>query len=519
MTVFPDVGAKTAIKWSLLLALSVFAQSYWGVGISRANLPCAHVLDANGSTVTAYCNGDSISIQSALDFAESYGHSKVGLDSGIFWVNQPMSVPFRWDDTPVGVFVPSGVDLVGSQVSPSIIKVSADLPQRVIVVTDETSSQTVELPALEAIVAAGGSKADREVRLTKLLISDIEIDGETNGILKTGIGLWVGWAKGDIRIERMHVHHTKRSGISLGYVSAEVCDSTNPQLEKAYEARGLINAFGRIQNNYLHHVNGSGIGVQFGANFDIAYNRIANGFPSGNSVGVGGFVGARNLSIHDNQVEQVHSGLAFDGSYPLCTLGFPRTRVGALAAQVARDEAGIGNELGFGQYISMRNNTIIGALEGISLWRQKYHQIIDNLVTGLPRQNGNDTVPRGLLLVESRDNYAIGNTIDNFEAGVWIYSAGYSLVGSTFNGIGTIPSGNIWVNKGNLISNSLVGMIMVEEGSFKRTPVASTVGPNAFRDNQVVNARDIYCSYRNPPPSGTIATGNIPGSCNLPPSP
>jgi hypothetical protein len=118
MKISPGVRAKTAIMWSLILALSVLAPSYWGVGISRANLPCAHVLDANGNTVTSYCNGDSTSIQSAVDFAKLYGHSKVALDPGIFWVNQSISVQFRWNDTPVGVFVPSGVDLVGSQVSP-----------------------------------------------------------------------------------------------------------------------------------------------------------------------------------------------------------------------------------------------------------------------------------------------------------------------------------------------------------------------------------------------------------------
>jgi parallel beta-helix repeat protein len=442
-----------------------------------ANSPCAHV-ENNQTIIKSFCSdADPNPIQNAINFAHQNNYNLVQLDGGNFVLTQPirnsattMYSPFN---AGIGLYVPSNIILTGSTNlnDPTIVSIGANID------------------SVDVIIYVADDQTNLDATLHDTTLSYLEINGTTNNIRKSVVGIWVGKADRNINLHHLHIHDSGTALIVGRYGQYERDPATGNG--KSYPFAGEATRYLQIHDNEIHNMSGDGIAVMAGGYVEISNNIVYEALTPGVSNAITGFVGVNHLWIHNNTLSNVNAGIGLDGSFPLYLSGIPAEDI-----PTVQDRVGIGNETGFGYGHLILHNTISQTTNGILLWRQHHTIIVDNNVN-------NST--NGILLNEARDNYIGGNILQNLTSGVVVSATGNSLYGSNYNGIGfyTDNQGNLHGLGNNFINNTT--------GVYLRGNPSDTVKQNTVKNNCFIN---IQTPINADESVGSLTGDNTNNNCN-----
>jgi hypothetical protein len=461
------------------------------------NVPCpfdsppyAHVIAPSGTEVyrfgSAYADDPAQGgqVQEAINYAHQHGDPQVELDSGTYVTHASLATSGSGPGIQAGFFLYSGVTLSGSTSSPSALTAALGLDSLVVVGTGPTQLNT---PAPE------------------VNISNVTLDGTGQSV---NDGLIVGATSGAGAVNSVTVRNVG-TGLVVGYPFGNLGGPVNASGGQAFD----------VWNNVVGPVRSDGIEVD-GQNIDVAYNSVRSAH-SGNAIT--SFVSTSNTTIHDNTICCTAVGIGLDGSSPGSPPG---------DQDVGNDNSS--TEAGFGQSITVSNNTIQDTCQGITLFRQKSDYVHGNQVfndnatltpnepDGTPQQRGSacsgtlGNVPDntvGLLVSDAHDNYLYGNTVNNGNNGgfnVWLWANGGSPTGTAYNGVGVYydPSTGGFPIDGNTLYNGQRPMVVNQQ----RATTPSGTQPDTY-DNTIDNNQGQYaalpCYYD--PATNTTGSGNTGG--------
>ena len=425
-----------------------------------ASTPCVHVKNTS-TTIQTFCTDtDTNPIQHAINFAHEHNYPIVTLDPGQFPIKTPIlntaTTLYSPFNAGVGVYIPSNITVIGSRdpEQPTIIYVDASIAP------------------IDVMIYVADHPTDLDATLHDTTVSYLELHGSTNGVRKSVVGLWAGQANKNITLSHLNIHDIGTGLIAGRYGQYNLDPATGNG--KTFPFSGSPSSYLRISANHIHSFTGDGIAVMGGSYVEVDNNIIADA-PT-NSNAITGFVSVHHLWIRNNTISNTYVGIGLDGSFPIYFTSPPTTSIFTL-----QDQAGIGNETGFGYESLILNNTITGGTDGIRLWRQHHTNVVGNLVEHM--------TGTGISISESRDNYAGGNHIKNTSIGLDVYSTGRSLVGSRYNGIGMYTKNGAAIALGNNFVNTATGvrLLGVPDTLVSENTVVNNCFTNLVIDDRGVN--------------------------------
>ena len=380
--------------------------------------PCASVLAPSGAVVRRFCGTNSTVLQSALDFAAAsrqsgYTPTVVRCTGGTFWVAHHREIEGL--GYTAAVIVPSNIHLIGA---------SSTAP----------GSRTTVKPALDVPAAYAGLYLAMEgINIT---VERMEVDAaDTNGTRLFGIGIAATNGTSS-HVLHNYVHHTAADGIQLGYWFGNAAQHDG-NVTCTQHWNGRAGAHSTVIGNRVEFVGWDGIEVD-GQHVTISNNSVYYAMNVGHSNGITCFIGSMDILVENNRIEMVCTGIGMDGSFPPgCAPGLPSTV-----------------ETGCGYNMTIRNNTIVDASNGVVLWRHHGSLIVNNTLVSRALNN----TGMGVLLNNARDNWVAGNSVEGFLVGVSAEGGGDPGQwpgGSYNNTIGALPDAR---PVGNHFTNNKLGL-------------------------------------------------------------